>query len=570
MIIASQLTRTLRLARILTVGLGIVVLQTLLSTSGRADEVDVAVDAFELTLKPLGISPGTEVKQLIKTMVRCAMANQPALNCARDEAIKRLPEEARPIASCMLTGQRIDNCAKNEILSRMPPQAKTLVACVSTAKNLGSCAVHTAGNPTQREVLETIGRLKIDGQSEFIDASKSQFRNILKVAEGIRDDDWEKVSIYGAGEVYKLVAKAVLRIVIPAGHALAPVIDPVVDAVVQSRVDLVVGLIEAVKRRNQAKIARLVVEFYLIAKVEITCALFNVIPNDDASEALKTVVCGTVGKVIKVIGGAAGDVAKAAQAVVSDAMREVGLDPTDIFSEDCPPDPQVYTRAYGVCMRSAALLHITHSDKLKDFTGGMHGECRNQFRACSSGLFGGSQAKMRKHCTPLDSQGETQAAALAKSVQSVAHTYARVHLSEVLELTGRNGTLCEVGRSDRYLSACGAAISRNLPGIQSKSWDQCRTPFPANEPKDIFKEACRREACGYVNANAYACLVGAKQAIDTVQRARAIRCDPKVLTGRRWSPELNFHLSDCIEHGRAHAAKEQAWRNKTMSECPRV
>lgn len=68
------------------------------------DHVDQAVEAFSLASAVLGVQPGPAEKQLVAAIVRCALANTSILNCARMEAVAKLPGQWRPIADCMIRG----------------------------------------------------------------------------------------------------------------------------------------------------------------------------------------------------------------------------------------------------------------------------------------------------------------------------------------------------------------------------------------------------------------------------------------------------------------------------------
>ena len=441
--------------------LSLVVAAAMVPTAAAADDVDIAVDAFAAGGAVLGASPGPEVKDLVKAIVRCAIAKTPIQVCARGEVIKRLPEELQNLATCTAKEGAIEKCAAGEALSRMPPQARDLISCVGTQPNLGQCASRGVVNAASKSAMEMVDKLQADGRSELGAAAPGQIRNIINVAEGIRDDDWPKVSLYGGAEIYKLVAKTVLRIVIPAGSALAPVIDPVVDAMVQSRVDLVVGLIEAVKKGDEPKISSLIVEFYLIAHVEIPCALFNVIPGGSARDAIKDAICGTIGDAIKVIGGLSSDVTRTAESVARDALGAVGIDARGILGGDCGTTASFYASRYSVCLKQSAFLNLTNTGGADAFTNSLNASCRTTFEPCSRRIGGGTSDRISDQCNPLRDQFVKQTAALAGGIRAMAASYVRAHLADLLRASPGGRLQCNQCRrhSRRLRQRAGGAIA---------------------------------------------------------------------------------------------------------------
>jgi hypothetical protein len=545
-------------------GLLIIVAVAALPTAAAADEVDIAVNAFADAGTAFGASPSPEVRDLVKAIVRCAINNTPVLICGRGEIIKRLPEDIRPLATCMAKEGAIEKCAAREALDRMPPQARDLVSCVATESNLGKCASRAAANTAHKIAIEQVDKLKADGRSELGEATPGQIRNIINVAESIRNDDWARVSFYGGAEVYKLVAKAVLRIVIPAGDVLAPVIDPVVDTVVQSRVELVVGLIEAVKKRDEPQISRLIVEFYLIANVEIPCALFNVIPGDDAREAIKEATCGTIGKAIKAIGGASSDVVQAAENVARDALDGVGIDPRGIFGEGCGAAASFYASSYAVCLKQSAFLNITNAKLAGEFTDTLDSVCRSHFEPCAKRLFqGGTSGRISQQCDPLREHFTKETAALAGGIRAMAAAYIRIHLADVLRTSP--GGVCNVGNAGGLLADCARALGAQSPGLKSGNWSGCGG---SNLPRpDIFEGACQIEACNAVTPKAVACLKYADFAVGTLKYALDMNCDPKVISGPRWDPDHNRHLQFCLGAPPQVSNFEYSERARISQEC---
>lgn len=280
---------------------------------GRADEVDVAVEAFAAGGAMVGVTVGPTEKELVKSLVRCAvMHSTPVIECARDELIKKLPQAAQPLAKCLVGGGKtLHQCALSGAISQLPPQTQQLAQCIATNGDLGQCSKNFAMNQLNgaeqaglNDAFATIDRLKADTASQ-LGAGSGTITNIIKVAEALREGDWAMVSLYGGAEVYKAAAKAILATVLT--PALAPVIGPIVDTIVDSDVNLAVGLIRALKAKDDATIAQLLTEFYLTQSVQAPCAL---IPKGEAYDA----ICGNIMKGIQDAGELVG---KGVHAVVT-------------------------------------------------------------------------------------------------------------------------------------------------------------------------------------------------------------------------------------------------------------
>src|SRR5215813_1584408 len=83
-----------------------------------ADEVDTAVEAFAVGGAAVGVSIGPTEKELVKSAVRCVVvARRPVGTCARDELIRRLPQDAQPLAGCLIGGRPLPQCAQQVIIA---------------------------------------------------------------------------------------------------------------------------------------------------------------------------------------------------------------------------------------------------------------------------------------------------------------------------------------------------------------------------------------------------------------------------------------------------------------------
>lgn len=316
--------------------------------------IDFAVEAFAYGGKFAGVDIGDTGKSLLKGAAKCAANNRPVLECARDEIINRLPAEARPVASCLardlgnidknigkcaleaaapliskelppgtfecITNNPADigkcalgaiipkissqlppdvqNCLKNNLndtakcaadtavkaaidraMANVPPQVRELAECAAKVENLPKC---TGIPPEIREALNVAEKLKKDVNTAS---------NILKVAEGIANEDWEKVLIHGGPEVYKAAAKIVLNALLT--PALAPLIGPAVDLIVDNYTELAIGMINALKNKDEALAISIFAQFVMMEQVRPLCTVLAVIPGsakEKACDAIKEVI----------------------------------------------------------------------------------------------------------------------------------------------------------------------------------------------------------------------------------------------------------------------------------------
>ena len=550
--------------------LGICSTMFCLVAPAAADEVDTAVEAFAAAGTVLGVSPGPNEKQLAKVLVRCVVIDKKSvLRCGRDEALRALPDDVRPLTVCMMNGSPIEVCASAELLRRLPPQTRELASCIATRSDLGNCATHAIANPAQRQALDIIDKLKADARSELGQPSPGPIRNIINVAEGIRDDDWAKVSIYGGAEAYKAAAKLVLRIVIPGGSALAPIIDPVVDVVVQNRVDLAVDLIKAVKARDEAKIGRLIVEFYLTAHVEMGCALFDALPKGSVTQTIREATCGNIGKVIRAVGSVGSDAVDLTVNAMRDVLTGVGIDPTGIFGTDrrCGTTASWYTRSNAVCLKHAAYLSMTDPKRFGEVEGAINSSCRQHFTPCNERfLVGGTSGRLNEVCDPLRNHFNQEVSQLVGGLNDMARVYARSHLADISPPPA--GHKCDASNTGSFVARCANALGAQAPGLKSANFMNCGDPSWRLPRPDVFEAACTRVACTIAaNPRLAACQRYAQQALGTAKYAHDMNCDPKVISGPRWTATFSEHLQFCMTAPVQTVNFEERERGRISQEC---
>jgi len=563
---------TTRLRRLLARGLvllGIWGVAFHFVSPAAADEADTAVEAFAAAGTVLGVSPGPTEKQLAKTLVRCVINKKSVLVCGRDEALRALPEDVRPVVACMLEGRPIDACGSAEVIRRLPPQTRELASCIATRSDLGNCATHAIAGNVQRQALDLIERLKADARSELGQPSPGPIRNIINVAEGIRDDDWAKVSIYGGAEVYKFAAKLVLRIVIPGGSELGRVIDPVIDAVVQHRVDLAVDLIKAVKARDEAKIGRLIIEFYLTAQVEVPCSVFDVFPQGSVTQAIREATCGNIGKVIRAVGSVGSDAVNLTVNTVRDVLTGVGIDPTGIFGTDqrCGTTASWYARSDAVCLKHTAYLSMTDPRRFGEVEGAINQSCRDHFKPCNERfLVGGTSGRLNEVCDPVRDHFKQDVSKLVAGLNDMARTYARSHLADISPPPA--GRKCDAHNTGGFVAHCASALGAQAPGLRSGNFMRCGDPSWRLPRPDVFEAACTQAACAVAANPRFAFCQGyAQRALGTAKYAHDNNCDPKVISGPRWTATFSEHLQFCMAAPAQTIKFEEQQRGTIAQQC---
>src|SRR4051812_21496634 len=95
-------------------------------TPARADEVDIAVEAFAIGGAAVGVPISASEKAFVKPLVRCISKGRLVIDCTRESLIgtllQGLPAESQRFAGCIASRKPVSACASQEVLSRLPPQ----------------------------------------------------------------------------------------------------------------------------------------------------------------------------------------------------------------------------------------------------------------------------------------------------------------------------------------------------------------------------------------------------------------------------------------------------------------
>ena len=470
-------------------------------TSARADEVDIAVDAFAIAGASVGFTLDEAEKSVTKAIVRCVVRSSPLLACTRDEMVRRLPAQARPLVGCMLQGKRIDDCASATLIQQLPPETRGVADCLAHRTDVGRCAQLAAGNASLRQELALAGKIKADGQTAIVPGAPATIRNIIAVAQGIREDDWAKVALYGGTEVYKAAAKIVLDALLT--PALQPVVGPVADAIIQDRVDLFTGVIKGLRHRDERAVTEAAVEGYLVMNIEVACAL-PVIPT-----AVREATCGELGTLIKGVAKIGGDAANLAVRLVEKPLKipdtlwketQRGRERLSGKATGCSSPPEYYAAEYLRCYHRGTYLSLADPAGLQGLTASLNNNCRHYYDRCYfSNRFDGL-------CNPQREMFERHVDGLKHALQQAADLYARA-LPHALETAGDKVCTPSVAGAKvrEFTERCARALHSQFPvkgpansntcsgtstAEQSARWLACSRAIEAVHPQRLAADAC--------------------------------------------------------------------------------
>ena len=188
--------------------------------TSRADEVDIAVDAFALAGPAIGINFGEPEKVLAKSLLRCTIkGRKSALDCAREELVRTLPPEAQPFGNCLLQGGRSDQCLRQAlqqaVIQQLPPEAQGLATCIAQETNVMKCSERFALNAAQQRAFSAIDAFKVEAERGLGSPTPGPLADMIGMAEGIRDNDWGKIVRYGGTAAAKVAGRIILAIFLP-------------------------------------------------------------------------------------------------------------------------------------------------------------------------------------------------------------------------------------------------------------------------------------------------------------------------------------------------------------------
>ena len=294
-----------------------------------------------------------QVPEKARPITECLIGGGNVAKCAQDEALRNIPNaDARNVAACVLGGTPVDKCGSRALIDQLPKEVQGVVKCVGDTGDVAGCAkklaidqlpagkakdfancLNSGKNEAQCATQFGIGVLdpaakkatdealaaakQVEAQmAEMTAKMPNLVKNIMKVAEGIRKEDWGLVIEGGGPEIAKLAANIIIEVILT--PAIAPIAGPVIDAMIQTKSDAFFGLLKAINNGDVIGIAAVIFEYYARMAVDIPCAL---IPDGDFKDA----VCGNLAKgIAKVIELGAG-LAKDILEVGEDLAKLLGI-----------------------------------------------------------------------------------------------------------------------------------------------------------------------------------------------------------------------------------------------------
>jgi hypothetical protein len=525
----------------------VAVFLALIAGHATADEVDITVDAVVAAGSIAGVSLGPPEKLIVKSLVRCAISGEPLLNCARSQVIAAVPAEIQPVARCIAIGTALQGCAQAQLVQLLPPEVRGIAQCVASAQpiercaaeeglrtlapaqravarcvlnggtpercagdalisqlpspvrsvaqcmavrvDIGACASAGAGS-SMEQTLSVIDKLKADGRSALDRANAGAIDNLVAIANGIKNDEWDVVVLHGGAEVYKIAAKIVLKIVLPPLAPLGPVIDPVIDALVQSRVNLVADVIRGAKRGDVRVVGQAITEVYLVQNLLVPCA----VPGIPAE--VHEAVCGNLGRVIHALASVGGDALKLAEGLVTDPLgfpdavwkstehlRGVAVGKKN----DCMSPAQYYATVYsGYYHRGALTRYQSGTGALDAFSATPNYACRRYYDRCVFSQHFDRLCNPQRNLFIDHSQKSAQA----------AHRAAQLYMRSFEPFARKKGHFlaCSNGGFPlwEFRRNCAAALARQFPLRGHPTRDDGAIAPIADYTPTLYKAACER------------------------------------------------------------------------------
>lgn len=419
--------------------------------------VEIAVGAFVAGGAAIGIPIDKDEVALITPLVQCIADGQRVIDCPKKLLIAQLPREAQTFVSCVTDTRDVALCGQNEVFRRLPPEARQLADCIAKSDAV-DCAKRLATGEAEKAALGVITRLNDEVKNPLGEVI-TPIQNIVGVVEAVARGEWDKVLLNGG----KAVAKYAVRIVLTAllTEAGSFVAGPVIDVLIESRLDLAINLITALKAKDAPRIAEILVEAYLLADVQITCAL---IPSGAIHEA----ICGTAGKIIQAIGGVAGDGIRTAVDIIKDPLS-IGDDLKSLFNGGCGSPAEAYANNFPICYHRGAYLRITDPAAFPEFERWLNQTgCRDAFIKCNRSTV------VNGICKPAHDMFNSHTDQLAQALINASNIYVR----SFVPYMESNGFACDRNSYqkgvDRFISECENALQNQIPLSGDAAWEQCR------------------------------------------------------------------------------------------------
>jgi hypothetical protein len=491
---------------------------------GRFIGLNVPPDAAHL-LKELvkcGVEGGSVAdcakQSVVKTALRnapeevqkiagCLVGNADPLGCAKQLGLDQVPPEARPMVECMLGGGNVADCAGKaalgEALAKVPPEVRPILECVANggppatcgaqavadnlppgeAKDVALCIVN-GGSPEScaaqfgkrvvdeatkqatQDVVDKLKQLKADA-NQAIEEQKGTVKNIIEIAKGIQEGNWEKVLWNGGQELAKIVLTLLIEVLFPPAAAIA---GPVVASMVDLYGDLAEKVFNMVVNGQFGELPEILFQFYFSEMIARPCAL---LPDGGFKDA----ICGNLAKLIGAAASVVGDAVDFLLDVAETILKATGIyqvgdaivgligDAWDAIFGDgledpkvCGPAKEFFAKHYLPCLGAAAGASAAASP-----VSGAHKACVDNFKRCYKDAEG--------ICNGLDSALNNQASQVNAALDEGAGGYT---LAVGSFIYSRRAEICTNGRDasvqnfknqhqNQFVQQCTDALGKNVP-----------------------------------------------------------------------------------------------------------
>ncbi|MGZ5862424.1 MAG: hypothetical protein ACXWKB_03925 [Methyloceanibacter sp.] len=440
--------------------------------------------------------------------LKCFADKSTVQSCIQEQIVNQLPGDQREVAKCVLSPSAAQQCAKDKLKEQLGPLADT-ADCIASNPNPATCGA-SAVQGGLGGALDMLGKMMQPAEMVSPGKTPSALANFVKVADGIRHDDWGEVFEYGGAEIGKAAAKIVFHVFAdgltgPLGELLNQLAGPIIDTMVADRIELFNSLMKELRQCkkghcDEAKIGEILGEFYMLLQVEVPCAILGAI-----SEKFRQVTCGPVGEAIVTIGSAGYEFYKDNdKAIAGVASVLIPGEGPFIAAAILATDPDVqhaitgqegecpanyFSEKMAVCLKRSAFLSFADQAGANKFRQDIEGACHAAFGPCSKRrikIGGTDSERISEKCDPLMSAYDKTLDAFKAGIADVANQYAAVGFKQSIDICAPDFVVDEA--VEQFAKQCAGALPAKLPGLDGGNWASC--DFPDPNP-DTLLAACR-------------------------------------------------------------------------------
>lgn len=260
----------------------------------------------------------------VANAVTCVVGGKSVEQCGREMA-------GSLVGNCGGSGAAAQSCIANALASQAGnPQAAAMVKCLGVSGDAARSCASSVGQqvlgPEARRQLDEVNKTfaeldkikaRTGGESNPREYPQTPLAlyNILKITEGVKENDIGTIILYGGSALYQVAAGIIINYFLP---GMGPILGPVAAGMIMNHTIAIQQGFDAIAGGDPVGFAQAAGEWYLTTYIVPTCSL---IPPGGFRDA----TCGTVAKAINTIVGAAGDVAKAILGVGEDFLRLIGV-----------------------------------------------------------------------------------------------------------------------------------------------------------------------------------------------------------------------------------------------------